>query len=82
MCHYKSASTGINDLVISNIIIYNSLPLSSVDYLQSKGRIDRHGQDKTPLYYIIVPNTPQENKIYQTVVIDGKDVDENTFEEY
>lgn len=82
LCHYKSASTGINDLVISNIIIYNSLPLSSVDYLQSKGRIDRHGQDKTPIYYYIIPDTPQETKIYQTVVIDGKDIDENTFEEY
>lgn len=82
ICQYKSASTGINDLVISNIMVYNSIPLASIDYLQSKGRIDRHGQTKTPLYYHIVPNTPQENKIYQTVVVEGKDVDVENFIEF
>lgn len=72
LAQYKSASTGINDFVISNIMIFNSLPLSSTEYLQAKGRIDRHKQTKTPLYYTIVPDTPIEKKIFETVT-NGKD---------
>lgn len=72
LAQYKSAATGINDFVISNVMIFNSLPLSSTEYLQAKGRIDRHKQTKTPLYYIIVPDTPIEKKILETVT-NGKD---------
>lgn len=72
LAQYKSASTGINDFVISNVMIFNSLPLSSTEYLQAKGRIDRHKQTKTPLYYTIVPDTPIEKKIFDTVT-NGKD---------
>lgn len=72
LAQYKSASTGINDFVISNVMIFNSLPLSSTEYLQAKGRIDRHKQTKTPLYYTIVPDTPIEKKIFNTVT-NGKD---------
>ncbi|QAX97256.1 helicase [Enterococcus phage vB_EfaS_Max] len=72
LAHYKSASTGINDFVISNIMVFNSLPLSSVDLIQSKARIDRHGQGKKPMYYFIIPETPVEKKIFETVT-NGKD---------
>lgn len=72
LAQYKSASTGINDFVISNITVFNSMPLSSTEYLQAKGRTDRHGQEKTPLYYHIVPDTPIEKKIFDTVT-NGKD---------
>lgn len=72
LAQYKSASTGINDFVISNVTIFNSMPLSSTEYLQAKGRTDRHGQEKTPLYYMIVPDTPIEKKIFETVT-NGKD---------
>lgn len=72
LAQYKSASTGINDFVISNVTIFNSMPLSSTEYLQAKGRTDRHGQEKTPLYYHIVPDTPIEKKIFETVT-NGKD---------
>ena len=72
LAQYKSASTGINDFVISNVTIFNSMPLSSTEYLQAKGRTDRHGQEKTPLYYTIVPDTPVEKKIFETVT-NGKD---------
>ena len=72
LAQYKSASTGINDFVISNVMIFNSLPLSSTEYLQAKGRIDRHKQTKTPLYYHIVPDTTIEKKIFDTVT-NGKD---------
>ena len=72
LAQYKSASTGINDFVISNVTVFNSMPLSSTEYLQAKGRTDRHGQDKTPLYYHIIPDTPIEKKIFDTVT-NGKD---------
>ena len=80
LAQYKSASTGINDFVISNVMIFNSLPLSSTEYLQAKGRTDRHGQEKTPLYYHIVPDTPIEKKIFETVT-NGKDFTEKMIEE-
>lgn len=72
LAQYKSASTGINDFVISNVTVFNSMPLSSTEYLQAKGRTDRHGQEKTPLYYTIVPDTQIEKKIFDTVT-NGKD---------
>ncbi len=80
LAQYKSASTGINDFVISNVTIFNSMPLSSTEYLQAKGRTDRHGQDKTPLYYHIVPDTPIEKKIFDTVT-NGKDFTNEMMEE-
>ena len=80
LAQYKSASTGINDFVISNVMIFNSLPLSSTEYLQAKGRIDRHKQTKTPLYYMIVPDTPIEKKIFDTVT-NGKDFTNEMIEE-
>ena len=80
LAQYKSASTGINDFVISNVTIFNSMPLSSTEYLQAKGRTDRHGQEKTPLYYHIVPDTQIEKKIFDTVT-NGKDFTNEMIEE-
>ena len=80
LAQYKSASTGINDFVISNVTVFNSMPLSSTEYLQAKGRTDRHGQEKTPLYYHIVPDTPIEKKIFDTVT-HGKDFTNEMVEE-
>lgn len=80
LAQYKSASTGINDFVISNVTIFNSMPLSSTKYLQAKGRTDRHGQEKTPLYYHIIPDTPIEKKIFDTVT-NGKDFTNEMIEE-
>lgn len=80
LAQYKSASTGINDFVISNVTIFNSMPLSSTEYLQAKGRTDRHGQEKTPLYYMIVPDTPIEKQIFDTVT-NGKDFTNEMIEE-
>lgn len=80
LAQYKSASTGINDFVIANVTVFNSMPLSSTEYIQAKGRTDRHGQDKTPLYYHIVPDTPIENKVFETVSA-GQDFTEKMIEE-
>lgn len=81
LAQYKSASTGINDFVISNVTIFNSMPLSSTEYLQAKGRTDRHGQEKTPLYYTIVPDTPIEKKIFETIT-NGNDFTEDMIKDY
>lgn len=80
LAQYKSASTGINDFVISNVTVFNSMPLSSTEYIQAKGRTDRHGQSKTPLYYHIVPDTPIEQKIFDTVT-NGQDFTNEMMEE-
>lgn len=80
LAHYKSASTGINDFVIANVTIYNSMPLESINYLQSKARTDRYGQTKKPLYYHIVPDTPTEKKIFETVT-NGQDFTNEMMEE-
>lgn len=80
LAQYKSASTGINDFVISNVTVFNSMPLSSTEYLQAKGRTDRHGQEKTPLYYHIVPDTSIEKNIFETVT-NGKDFTNEMMEE-
>lgn len=80
LAHFKSASTGINDFVIANIMVFNSLPLSSVELIQAKARIDRHGQTEKPLYYFIVPDTPVEKKIFETIT-QGKDFTNEMMEE-
>ena len=80
LAQYKSASTGINDFVISNVMIFNSMPLSSTEYVQARGRIDRHKQIKTPLYYHIIPDTPIEKKIFDTVT-NGKNFTNEMIEE-
>lgn len=79
LAQYKSASTGINKFVIANVTVFNSMPLSSTAYIQAKGRTDRHGQTKTPLYYHILPDTPVEKKIFD-VVSSGQDFTENMIE--
>lgn len=80
LAHYKSASTGINDFLISNIMVFNSLPLSSVNLIQAKARIDRYGQTEKPMYYFIVPDTPVEKKIFETVT-NGKDFTDEMVED-
>lgn len=72
LAQYKSASTGINSLKIASVCVFNSLPLSSTEYIQAKARIDRFGQERTPNFIHIVPDTPVEKKIFETIT-QGKD---------
>ncbi|WAX15165.1 hypothetical protein EF326P1_00033 [Enterococcus phage EF326P1] len=72
LAQYKSASTGINSLKIASVCVFNSMPLSSTEYIQAKARIDRHGQERTPNFVHIVPDTPVEKKIFETVT-NGQD---------
>ena len=64
--NYASGATGINDLCISNIAIFYSLP--DGDYIlfkQAKSRIDRIGQTKQPLFYYLITEKTIEEKIFE-----------------
>lgn len=54
LVHYKSGATGIDWLKQSYVAIFYSLPDSFIDFEQAKGRLNRHGQTKKPLYYLLV----------------------------
>ena len=63
---YQSGAMGLN-LQIADIIIYNSLPLSSELYEQSKKRIHRVGQTRPCTYYILKCRNSVEEKIEKTL---------------
>ena len=75
VCQYISASTGLNDLVCSNVCIMYSPPLNYTDWAQAKKRIDRIGQTKKPLYYHLYCVGSVEEKILNTIK-SGQDFDE------
>ena len=81
LCQYKSASTGINDLVVANICIYYSLPREYINFVQSKKRLDRIGQTKKPLFYFLICKDTVEVSTYKAL-LKGKDFDDIMFEEY
>lgn len=54
LVQYKSGGTGIDWLKNSYVAIFYSLPDSYIEYYQAKGRIDRNGQNKKPLFYVLV----------------------------
>jgi superfamily II DNA or RNA helicase len=54
LVQYKSGSTGVDWLKKSYIGIFYSLPDSYIEFYQAKGRLNRVGQTKKPLYYLLV----------------------------
>lgn len=72
LVQYLSGSTGVNDFVISNICIFFSQCVSSSLYIQAKGRIDRHGQTKKPIYYHLICDKSVEQEAHETVM-SGRD---------
>lgn len=64
--NYASGATGINDLCISNIGIFYSLP--DGDYIlfkQARARLDRIGQTKQPVFYYLVTEKTIEVPIFK-----------------
>lgn len=64
--NYASGATGINDLCISNIGIFYSLP--DGDYIlfkQARARLDRIGQTKQPIFYYLLTEKSIEQAIYR-----------------
>ena len=78
LCNYQSGSVGINDLVVSNIFIAYSPSDNYINWEQAKKRIDRHGQEHTPIYYFLCSGL--ENRIYHSLSV-GKNFDDRVFVE-
>ena len=81
LCQYKSASTGINDLVVANICVFFSLTNEYINFVQSKKRLDRIGQTKKPLFYYLICKNTVEEATWNSLM-EGKDFDERMFEKY
>lgn len=81
LCQYKSASTGINDLVIANICVFYSPTNEYINFVQSKKRLDRIGQTKKPLFYYLICKNTVEEATWDSLQ-EGKDFDEIMFKKY
>lgn len=79
LCQYQAASKGLN-LQLANKLIYFSPTLRVEDYMQSKKRIHRIGQDKPCFYYRLITDKSVEEKIYKALE-KGVDYTDALFEE-
>ena len=77
----QAGSAGLNDFVKTNIAIYFSPPENYIDFTQSKGRIDRIGQTKQPVYYYLQIAGSVEPQIYKTLEL-GQSFDLHLFEQW
>ena len=77
----QAGSAGLNDFVKTNIAIYFSPPENYIDFTQSKGRIDRIGQTKQPVYYYLQIAGSVEPQIYKALS-EGRDFDLHLFEQW
>lgn len=63
---YNAAGESVDGLQYkSHIVVYYAMPESSLEYVQSLGRIDRIGQDKLPMYYHLVMKGTIDEDIYK-----------------
>lgn len=76
-----AGGAGLNDFANTNIAIFLSPPENHIDFEQAKGRIDRIGQTKQPVYYYLQIMNSVEPAIYRNLK-DGKDFDDKMFEEW
>jgi SNF2 family DNA or RNA helicase len=76
-----AGGAGLNDFVKTNIAIFLSPPENHIDFEQAKGRIDRIGQTKQPIYYYLQIMNSVEIAIYKTLK-EGRDFDEKLFEDW
>ncbi|MBR2493883.1 MAG: DEAD/DEAH box helicase family protein [Paludibacteraceae bacterium] len=77
----QAGSAGLNDFIKTNIAIYFSPPESFIDFTQSKGRIDRIGQTKQPVYYYLQIAGSIEPVIYKNLA-EGRSFDLMLFEKW
>ena len=76
-----AGGAGLNNFAKTNIAIYFSLPENYIDFEQSKGRIDRIGQTKQPVYYYLMVSGGVEPYILKSLK-EGKDFDTRMFEQW
>lgn len=74
----QAGSAGLNDFITTNIAIYFSPPENYIDFEQSKGRIDRIGQTKQPVYYYLQIAGSIEPQIYKSLA-EGQSFDLTLF---
>lgn len=51
----------------SHIVVFLTMPESSLTYKQAIGRIDRIGQTKVPMYYYLVMEGTLDDKVYKLI---------------
>ena len=76
-----AGGAGINDFAKTNIAIFFSPPENYIDFTQAKGRIDRIGQTKQPVYYYLQIMNSVEPAIYRSLK-EGKDFDQRLFDSW
>jgi SNF2 family DNA or RNA helicase len=74
-----AGGAGLNDFIKTNIAVYFSPPENYIDFEQSKGRIDRIGQVKQPVYYYLQITNSVEPQIYKSLS-EGKNFDAHLFD--
>ena len=77
----QAGSAGLNDFVKTNIGIWFSYPENYIDFVQSKGRLDRTGQTKQPVFYYLEIIGSVEPQIYKTL-LSGQNFDQRLFEKW
>lgn len=77
----QAGSAGLNDFITTNIGIFFGPPENYIDFTQAKGRIDRIGQTKQPVYYYLQIAGSVEPKIYKTLEL-GQNFDLHLFESW
>ena len=82
LVQYKSGSTGIDWLKLSYISIFYCLPDSYIEFYQAKGRTNRVGQTKKPLYYLLVSKGNNSvDELNYNALINKQDFNDNFFAE-
>ena len=77
----QAGSAGLNDFIKTNIGIWFSYPENYIDFVQSKGRIDRIGQTKQPVFYFLEIAGSVEPQIFKTL-LSGENFDTRLFEKW
>lgn len=77
----QAGSAGLNDFIKTNIAIWFSYPENYIDFVQSKGRLDRIGQTKQPVFYFLEIAGSVEPIIYKTL-LSGQNFDLRLFEKW
>jgi SNF2 family DNA or RNA helicase len=77
----QAGSAGLNDFIKTNIAIWFSYPENYIDFIQSKGRLDRIGQTKQPVFYFLEIANSVEQAIYRTL-LSGESFDLRLFEKW
>ena len=81
LVQYKSGGTGIDWLKQSYVGIFYCLPDSYIEFYQAKGRIDRNGQNKKPLFYILnAKGSNSIDKLNYKALLEKTDFNDDFFE--